>query len=412
LTKRISFSILRHKNFRLLLGVRIFTAVAIQSQAVIIGWQAYSLTKSLFILGTIGLIEAIPAISCAFFSGHIVDKSNPRTVLAACLGAMSLNTILLCFLAGGAFFRSQEYTIIWLFAGVFVSGVARSFFVPSSYALLSQIVPRSELSQTSAWQASGFHIAAISGPAAAGLVYGGYGAAGAWLLPSLAITMAFVMTQAIALAPSTETRSKREPFAASIRTGWKFITTDSVLMPMMCLDMFAVLLGGATAMLPAYADRILHVGSEGLGILRAAPAMGAIFISLLLAIRPLKKLSAQHLLYVVSGFGFCIIGFGLSKNFLLSIIFLAVSGIFDSIGMIIRGSIMQISVPQNMQGRVSSISSMFYVSANEIGAFESGTAALLLGLMPSVVAGGIGTLVIVAIIALTSPKFRSVVVEV
>jgi MFS family permease len=259
---------------------------------------------------------------------------------------------------------------------------------------------------TSLWQ-----VAAVSGPALAGLVYGGYGAHGAWIFPALLTATAWIAATFLRVPDITRAEEKKESAVKSIHAGWRFIFSHPVLLSVMSLDMFAVLFGGAVAMLPAYADRILHVGSEGLGALRAAPMLGAVFMSLYLALKPMKKLSALRLLVVVAGFGFCIIGFGLSSSFPLSMTLLILSGAFDSVSVVIRNILLQLLTPEHMRGRVSSISSMFVISSNEIGAFESGTAAQLLGLVPSVVAGGIGTLVVVAVVAVASPKFRKTVVE-
>ena len=197
----------------------------------------------------------------------------------------------------------------------------------------------------------------------------------------------------------------------SIAEGWKFIWQSRTLLSVMTLDMFAVLFGGAVAMLPAYADQVLHVGSEGLGLLRAAPAFGAGITALLLAVRPMKEIRASTLLWVVGGFGVCMIGFGISTVFWISMAMLALSGVFDSVSMVIRSTLMQLLIPDHMRGRVSSVNSMFFISSNEIGAFQSGLAAKLLGLVPSVIFGGACALVVVAITALASPKLRKTVVK-
>jgi hypothetical protein len=222
---------------------------------------------------------------------------------------------------------------------------------------------------------------------------------------------AFASVNAIKLG-AHQRGERRENAIKSIQAGWKFIWTHKVLLSMMSLDMFAVLFGGAVAMLPAYANEVLKVGSEGLGALRAAPAIGAVGMTLLLALRPMQHISAKRLLWVVAGFGICMIGFGASTNFWVSLFFLALSGMFDSVSMTIRGTLTQLLTPDNMRGRVSSISSMFIISSNEIGAFESGTAARVLGLVPSVVLGGIGTLLVAGIIAALSPGLRKTVVDV
>lgn len=409
---RPSLSLLRLKNFRLLMLTRGFTTMALQAQAVIVGWQIYSITKSPLLLGLTGLVEAVPAIIGALAAGHIVDTRNPRTVYRLCLGALLLNTLILAAVGSGYTPISDANLLPWIFGGVFLSGLIRSFIGPSTFTLVSRIVVRSEQPAAAAWLSSTFQVSAITGPAVAGLIYGGYGASGAWMIPSLLMILAFAMVNILQAPQRVATGEKREPALKSIRAGWRFIWKHPVLLSIMSLDMFAVLFGGATAMLPVYADQILHVGSEGLGALRAAPALGAICMSLFLAINPLKSLSARQLLYAVTGFGFCMIGFGLSTSFAFSMMFLALSGAFDGISMIMRSTLVQVLTPDAMRGRVSSINSMFIISSNEIGAFESGAAARLFGLVPSVVAGGICTLMVVGVIALASPKFRKTVVEI
>ena len=406
----LSFSVLRLHDFRLLLLTRLFGTMAMSGQAIIVGWQIYSLTKDPFMLGLAGLAEALPAIVCALFAGHWIDRNRPHFIFISAIAILALNMLILLFVAGGIIHTPN--IIIWLFAGVFISGIARSFVQPASFALNGKIVPRVEMSAASSWLISAFQIGAVSGPALAGLIYGGYGARSAWVM----VTFLMVSELFLLAAMSKETRhyhsgKKTELFTRSIAEGWKFIWQSHTLLSVMALDMFAVLFGGAVAMLPAYADQVLHVGSEGLGALRAAPAFGAGITALLLALWPMKNIHASTLLWVVVGFGFCIIGFGLSTWFWLSMAMLALSGVFDSVSMVIRSTLMQLLIPDHMRGRVSSVNSMFIISSNEIGAFESGLAARLLGLVPSVIFGGIGTLVVVSLTALLSPKLRKTVIQ-
>ncbi len=297
----------------------------------------------------------------------------------------------------------------YLFFGVFMSGLARSFIIPASFTLLPQIVTRPDIPAASAWLNSGFQIAAIGGPAIAGYIYGQSGPGAAWIMPAALMSFACVLTMMVEV--QHKKIEQRAPAVESIKAGWKFILGKPVLLSVMTLDMFAVLFGGAVAMLPAYADQVLHTDAEGLGLLRAAPAIGAVLTALFLALWPMKVLSARRLLWVVTGFGLCIIGFGFSTIFWLSAIFLALSGAFDSVSVVIRGTLMQLSTPENMRGRVSSVNSMFIVSSNEIGAFRSGVSANWLGLVPSVVLGGFATLLVVAVIAFSSPQFRRTVVN-
>jgi predicted MFS family arabinose efflux permease len=409
---RIKLEVLKLRDFRVTLLTRLFVMTAWIAQDVIIGWQVYSLTHDTFMLGLTGLVEAVPALISALFAGHIVDISRPYRVLLGCIAVLAVNAIIL-MLVGGEYVAAPGGILPWLFGGIFISGLARAFTMPASFALLPQIVPRVHMPSASALLTTGFQGATVIAPAIAGVVYGGYGARIAWLLPVFFILLALLLQIVGISATPCQWRSaqKREPAGKSIRAGWRFIFTHKILLAVMALDMFAVLFGGAVAMLPAVADQMLHVGSEGLGALRAAPALGAIVTALVLAVLPFKTIRASWLLWVIVGFGGCMIGFGLSQSFALSMGLLALSGAFDSVSMVIRSTLMQWLTPDDMRGRVSSVNSMFIISSNEIGSFESGTAAKLLGLVPSIVFGGVGTLVVVAITALLSPTMRKLVVQ-
>ena len=408
---KYSFGVLKIRNFRALLFTRMFIMMALQAQAVIVGWQIYSITKDPFMLGLTGLAEAIPAITCALFAGHVVDVGKPHFIYRAAIFALAANTLVLFTFAGGHVAMDRSWLIYLIYGAIFFSGLARAFVVPSSFTMLSLVVKREEMPSAAAWMGTGFQAASILSPALAGLIYGGYGPTVAWAMPAMLMTMAFIMVHGIKVT-SHPRGEIRESAVKSIKAGWKFIWEKKILLNMMALDMFAVLFGGAVAMLPAIAEDVLHVGSQGLGMLRAAPAVGAVFTTLYLAILPMQHVSTARLLFVVGAFGVCMIGFGLSTSFWLSMLFLMASGVFDSVSMTIRATLMQLLTPDHMRGRVSSISSMFIISSNEIGAFESGTAARLLGLVPSIVFGGVCTLGIVAFITVMSKQMRQTVVDV
>lgn len=408
----LSFSVLRIADFRMLIGTRMFVVMAMQAQAVIVGWQVYSITRDPFMLGLTGLVEAVPAILCALVSGYIVDNNRPHRIMQLCLGVLALNTLLLCVIAGGMVDLSHHFVLVYIFVGIFISGLARSFIMPSSFSLLPQIVSREDIPSASAWMSSSFQIAAIAGPAVAGIVYGLYGVQAAWIIPTVLMSAAVVMLSVISKGPRLfQSMQVREPAVKSIKAGWRFIFDNPVLLSVMALDMFAVLFGGVVAMLPAFADQVLHVGSEGLGMLRAAPAMGAIITALVLAVKPLRTIRATVLLAAVFGFGVCMIGFGLSESLWLAMLFLALSGAFDSVSMVMRATIMQWITPEAMRGRVSAVNSMFIISSNEIGTFRSGVSASLIGLIPSILFGGVCTLGIVAVTALGSRTFRRTVIR-
>lgn len=408
---KLSFSLLKSREFRLLVLTRMFSLSALQAQAVIIGWQIYTLTGDPLLLGLAGLAEAVPAIACALFAGYVVDHARPQRVYLYCLLALMLNTITLFLIGSGLIPLANDHFLILAYTAIFVSGFARSFIMPASFSLLAMLVPKRDISAASAWMSTGFQTAMIVAPAVAGLVYGGYGAVAAWLMPLALMVAAFAMMFGIKAQPYARPNEKREPALKSIREGWRFIMKTPVLLGAMSLDMLAVLFGGAVALLPAFATDVLNVGSEGLGALRGAPAAGALIMALMLAIRPMRTIPITRLLWVVAGFGISMIGFGLSTSFWLSLFFLMLSGVFDSVSMVIRQTLMQLMTPDNMRGRVSSVNSMFIISSNEIGAFESGALAKLIGLVPAVVAGGVGTLIVAGAAAWFSPSMRKTVIS-
>lgn len=408
----LSVAVLRNVDFRRLVGARTFGMFGLQAQAVIVGWQVYTLTHDVFMLGLVGLAEAVPALLCALISGHIVDISRPHRVYCIAMGTLALISLSLLIIAGGLIPFATHHQLAFIFAGVFISGIARSFIMPASFTLLSQIVPKRNIPAASAWMSSGFQLATIIGPALAGIIYGGYGSRAAWTIPFA--TLSFAVLMAISISPEHHqyrSNTRREPAVESIKAGWRFIFGNRVLLSVMALDMFAVLFGGAVAILPAFADQILRTGSEGLGMLRAAPAIGSIVMALYLALKPMQYIHARHLLYVVAGFGISILGFGVAHNLLLAAFFLAVSGAFDSVSMVMRGTLMQLLVPDAMRGRVSAVNSMFIISSNEIGAFRAGSVASMVGLVPSILMGGVATLLVVTATAIGAPQMRRLVVN-
>lgn len=408
----LSYDVLRNRDFRLLLATRLCGIFALQAQAVIVGWQVYTLTHDPLMLGLVGLVEAVPAIVFALFAGHIVDKSRPHFIFRNCLLVHCLISLVLLLVAGELVTQNKPLIIITLFIGVFLSGITRSFIMPASFTLISRIVPRHQLPAASAWLTSGFQLAAISGPAIAGLIYGGYGSTVAWCIPFLFLLGALVAISGISREHQMfKNEDSREPALKSIAKGWRFVIHNRVLLPIMTLDMFAVLFGGAVAILPVFADQVLHTGSEGLGLLRASPAMGSIVTALYFALKPMKTLRASRLLIMITGFGIAMLGFGLSTSFASAAFFLALSGAFDSVSMVMRSTMMQLLIPDTMRGRVSALNGMFIISSNEIGAFESGLAASLMGLVPSLLFGSGMTLAIVAITATCCPELRRLVIH-
>ena len=398
------YAALRIPNFRRFVASLMAMTVATQIQAVVVAWQIYALTHDPLSLGLLGLAEAVPFIGVALFAGHIADRANRlRVSLVALIG------LFLCSLALLAFtLRPGTITLgrVWpIYLVIFLSGIARSFLQPARTALGAELVPRALYPNAVTWRSSTWQLAEVVGPAIGGLVYGfasataAYGT-GAAIMAIAVLSLARVRHSPAAITPADES------FLESLATGIRFVRSQPVILGALSLDLFSVLFGGAVALLPVFAAEILHVGPEGLGVLRAAPAVGAVLMSLVLAhLRPLRK-AGQALLISVAVFGLSIIGFGLSRNFLLSIGLLAVSGMSDTVSVVIRSTLLQVLTPDHLLGRVSSVNAIFIGSSNEIGAFESGTAARLVGTVPSVVLGGLATLVVVAVTAVRVPQLR------
>ncbi|MGH7616816.1 MAG: MFS transporter, partial [Gemmatimonadaceae bacterium] len=291
------------------------------------------------------------------------------------------------------------------YAVIFVSGIARSFAQPSRQALGAELIDRKLYSNAVAWRSSTWQFAAVVGPALGGLIYGFASARLAYVIDAIMMIVALGAFAWIRYEPSVIT-TRTESIGESLGSGLKFVFRESVLLAALTLDLFSVLLGGAEALLPVFADQILHVGPQGLGILRAAPAAGAVIASVYLAHRPPFQRAWRTLLTAVATFALCIIGFGVSRSFALSTFLLAVSGMADNVSVLVRSTLLQVLTPSHVFGRVSSVNSIFVGSSNELGAFESGVAARLLGTVPSVILGGLASLGVVAVIAVGVPRLR------
>lgn len=395
--KNDPFAALRYKDFRSYLGMRFFFTFAYQMQAVILGFYIYHLTKSAFALGLIGLSEAIPALGFGLFGGYIADKSEKRKML--------LLIFLLVFFSSAVVFTvtlknvtsviHQDWVVRIIYAMVFCNGIARAFYGPAAFTVLGHSVPKELYPNSSTWSSSGFQIASILGPAAGGLIYGFYGITAAFTVILLFLLVALICVFFLRRYPPVYIL--KENVWKSLSEGLRFVFHNKMMISAMSLDLFSVFFGGAVALLPVFANEILKVGAEGLGIMRAVSSTGAVVVMLAMArISPMGK-PWRNLLIAVAGFGLSIIGFALSRNFYLSLLFLFAEGGFDSVSVLIRGTIMQLLTPDHMRGRVSSVNQMFIGSSNEIGAFESGTAAKLMGTVPSVIFGGSMTLLIVMV---------------
>ncbi|MEJ5266059.1 MAG: MFS transporter [Bacteroidales bacterium] len=398
--------VIKNRNFLLFLIYRSLVTMATLMQSVVVGWHIYKLTGSVFALGMIGLAEVIPQVSIALFAGHFIDLGDRKKIIASTTFILMVGSgLLVTYCLPGVNILSQQG--VWpIFITIALTGFSRGILAPAHNALLGQIVPKELYANAATWNSTTWQVAAVIGASLGGLVYGWAGGE----LPAYAtvFTLFILSFFAISLIPSQGkvTLTNNEGIFTRIREGVQFVFNSPILLGAFALDMFAVLFGGAVALLPAFAKDILYVGPQGLGILRAAPSIGAILMGAWLIIHPPLKHTGKTLLWAVTGFGLCIIGFALSRTFWLSVAFLFASGMFDSISVIIRGTLLQIFTPDEMKGRVSAVNSIFIGSSNELGAFESGVAARLMGLVPSVIFGGSMTLVVAAITARINPVLR------
>ncbi len=396
------YAVLRIPNFRRLVLSHGAATIAREAQIVVIGWQIFERTHDPLSLGLIGLAEAIPFIAAALYAGHIADRAPRKLVAMLGTSGLLLSAIALLLFT---IFPALIGTAIWpVYAVIFMSGLARSFTRPALTSLSVSMIPRELYPNGVAWRTSTWQMAAIAGPAAGGMIYGFAGPIAAYATVCALMTIAVV---AIAFIDHESRSSQADdlPLGESLKIGIRFLKSEPVVLTAMTLDLFAVLFGGAVALLPAFAT-ILSVGPQGLGAMRAAPAIGSILTGLVLAHRPPLRRTGLAIFTSVALFGLSMILFALSRNFLLSLGILMFSGVADSVSVVIRGTLIQTRTPEHMMGRVSAVSQIFIGSSNEIGAFESGLVARMMGVVPSVIFGGCMTLAVVGIMAWRSPQLR------
>ncbi|ADV48624.1 major facilitator superfamily MFS_1 [Cellulophaga algicola DSM 14237] len=401
------YAALRYKEFNIFLMVRFAMVFAWSMQFIVIEWQVYTLTKDPLSLGIIGLMEVIPAVSMALFAGHIVDQKEKRNLLMWCILGFSVISFGLFIISipsvvSDLATRTILYTI---YALVFLGGIVRSFIGPTIFSLIALIVPKKIYPNAATWSSSTWQMGAVLGPALAGFSISYIGVH--W---SMCLIFAFSILALIALfkierKPILNPKIG-EPIFESLGEGLKFVFSNKAILGALTLDMIAVLFGGAVALLSVFAQDILHVGAEGFGILRAAPAVGAAITMLGSTRFPIHKNAGKKLLLAVFGFGLCMIVFGWSTYFWVSVAALFLSGALDGISMVVRQTILQLKTPDHMRGRVASVNSIFVGSSNELGAFESGVTAKLMGTATAVIFGGIMTITTVGITSLVFPKFR------
>jgi len=406
--KNDPYQALRFREFNMFLLLRFAMVFAWSMQFIVIEWEVYSITKNPLSLGIIGLMEVIPAVSMALFAGHIVDQREKKGMLVWCILGFSIISFGLFLLTWPAVVGDASHDLILysIYFLVFLGGLVRAFLGPTIFSLLSLIVPKKAYPNAATWSSSVWQIGSVLGPAVAGFSINWIGVH--W---SMCLVVGFSVSALIAL---TQIEKKPilnpkigEPVMESLKEGIKFVFNNKTILGVLSLDMVAVLFGGAVALLPVFAQDILKVGPEGFGVLRAAPAIGAFITMLISAYVPLYKKAGMKLLIAIFIFGLCIIIFGVSTIFWLSVVALFLSGVADGISVVIRQTILQLKTPDHMRGRVAAVNSMFVGSSNELGAFESGLTAKLMGTVTSVVFGGSMTLLTVLGFGVASPTFRN-----
>jgi len=397
-----ALGLLARPGFSLLLAYRILAMLSYQIVAVTVGWHIYEVTRNPFSLGLVGLAEVLPFFCVAPFAGYLVDHLPRRRLgMVACSGLVLTAVVLTAVAEGWLPFHG-----VWpIYAAVAMTGMVRAFLSPIYNALFARVLERHQFARGAGLGSVVFQAGMVVGPALGGglVAWGGkslsYGVAVAAALGALGCLAMLRVSEPVHTGPAA-------PIFKSIAEGGRFVLGNRIMVGAMALDMFSVLLGGVVAMLPAFLHEILHHGPEGLGILRAAPALGSVCVGLWLARRPLQRNAGRVLLFAVAGFGLCVIGFGLSHSFWLSAVILLFYGAFDGVSVVIRSTILQLATPEEMRGRVSSINGIFISSSNELGAFYAGTMAKLLGLVPAVVLGGFAVLSVAGITAWKNPTLR------
>jgi MFS family permease len=390
---------LRHRDYRLLLAAGILASIGGEIQAVAVGWELYARTQNAAALGLAGLLQFLPVLLLALPAGYAADHYSRRVLFQL---AQVMEAAASLGLAGLSFAHGP---VPLMFCCLVLGGVARALRAPTRSSLMPQVVPADALGNAVTWNSSAWQFANVAGPALAGLsIAVSAGASGPTYLLAAACSLVcvFILMPIRPRHGAPAQRLKRS--LSSLLAGAHFVWQNDLLLAAITLDLFAVLLGGATALLPIYATDILDVGAVGLGWLRAAPALGALVVAIRLAHRPPLRRPGAALLASVAGFGVATIIFGLSQNFWLSFLMLAMTGGLDNVSVVVRGTLMQTLTPDEMRGRVAAVNSIFISSSNELGEFESGTVAAMLGPVASVVGGGAGTIVVVLLVMWAWPR--------
>jgi len=394
---RIAFT---HPDFALFEIARFLIVAAVEMQAVAVGWQVYDITKRALDLGLVGLAQFLPGILLFLVSGHASDRFDRRKVLGACYAGFALCSGLLLVLAEWGTHAARP-----IYAVLILLGVVRSFNGTASRSILPQLVPEEHFPNAVAWNATTFQAATILGPSLGGILYAAFHGPSAVYATAM-LTAVGALLSMFRIKARQQGRRREPTTLKTVFAGLHFIWREKLILGAISLDLFAVLLGGAVALLPVYAREILHTGPWGLGLLRTAPGVGAALMAVALAHRPLRGRAGPILLWSVAGFGVCTIIFGFSRSLVLSLISLVLLGATDMISVIIRATLVQLRTPDEMRGRVMAVDMVFIGTSNELGQFESGLTAQWFGTVPAVVLGGVGTLAVIALWAWMFPELR------
>ncbi len=397
LAGRVAFT---HPDFVSYTLARFFIVLSLEMLSVAVGWQVYEITHRPLDLGYVGLAQFLPGFALFLFAGHAADLFDRRRLLMWCYAGFTLCSALLLLISWRA-----PNSVHLIYAVLALLGAVRSFNFPASRAILPQLVPEEHFANAVAWNSSIFQIATIAGPALGGIVYAIFRGPNTVYAIAVSISI-FAMAMTMRIRILTAARSQEPVSLRTVFAGFRFIWDKKLILGSISLDMFAVLLGGAVALLPVYAREILHTGPWGLGLLRSAPGVGAAVMAIVVAHRPIRRRAGMAMLLCVAGFGVFTIAFGISHSLILSLVALFLCGASDMVSVIIRATLVQIATPDEMRGRVNAVDMLFIGVSNELGEFESGFTAQWFGTVPAVVIGGIGTLVVIGIWAWLFPELR------
>jgi MFS family permease len=391
-----------HRDFRLFQGARLVSILGMQMQSVAIGWQIYAITGRPLDLAWVGLAQFFPAFGLSLFAGHVADRHDRRKILLVCNAAMACLSLALMLVA-----RSGAHDVGPIYVVLTGVGVARAFLGPANQSILPSLVPVDDFGNAVAWSSSLWQSGTVVGPMLGGLVYGVAGASAVYTTAACTSVAALSLVATLR-PPKVQVNAGAARKRSSLLDGVRYVRRNPIVLGAISLDLFAVLLGGATALLPVYARDVLGLGPLALGILRGAPGLGAAATGVALALFPIERGAGAKMLACVAIFGLATVVFGLSRSFALSLAALTIAGAADMVSVVVRSALVQLATPDAMRGRVSAVNMVFIGASNELGEFESGLAAQWLGAVPAVVLGGVGTLVVVAVWAVMFPKLRGV----